>query len=242
MKFYKLKYFEESEYGNPSIQDFRCGYDSDAENSASHIRFYEKINGIPDLDFILDSNGKATDLLEVCHVGSDYLCVTPQFYNILKTHKLLPHQLFEVIIRDKVNLLPYHFIHFYDRFDSDENDIVDFKKTKFYAEKTTYPVSIMAVVPTEGEGVLGEFQVNSWNEYHKIREKVENDSVHKVILPLNILYIKKKEFLEFDLFYLGFNNFEMHEFVVSERLANIIKENKMTGLHLDPLPFELEPS
>jgi len=73
MRFYKLKYYEPEEQENPSIQEFRSGYNPDAQNSATHIRFYEKINFNPDLDFVLDSNGKATDLLEVCNVSSNYL-------------------------------------------------------------------------------------------------------------------------------------------------------------------------
>lgn len=241
MKFFKFKYIEESSQGDPSIQEFRDGYDSDAENSATHIRFYEKINYIPDLDFVLDSKGKATDLLEVCHVGSDYLCVTPKFFDLLKENTLLSYQHFNAIVRGKENLLPYHFMHFYDRFDSDENDLVDFEKTKLYAKKTSYPISIMAS-PTEEEGILGEFQLNSWSEYHKLREKIENDSVHKVILPMDKLYIKQKELINLDFFYLGFNNFRLHEFIVSEKLAKSIVDNGITGVKIEPLPFEIELS
>lgn len=239
MNFFKLKYIEESSQGDPSIQKFRDRYDSDAENSATHIRFYEKVSFIPDLDFVLDSKGKATDLLEVCHVGSDYLCVTSKFYKLLKEHNLLPYQHFDATVREKNNLLPYHFLHFYDRFDSDENNLLDFKKTKFYAKETSYPISIMAI-PTEEKGVLGEFQVDSWAQYHKLREKVENDSSHKVILPLNSLYIKQKEFMKLDFFYLGFNNFALHEFIVSEKLANDIENNGITGVKIEPLSFEIE--
>lgn len=238
MKYYQLKYFEDEDQENPSIQDFRAGYDVDAENSATNIFHYQKINLTPDLDFVLDSNGKATDLLKVCYVMSDYLCVTPKLYDVLKKFRILRHQCFDAIVRDKENKLPYYFLHFYDRFDSDENSLVDFEATKFYAEKTPYPISFMAI-PTDEEGVLGEFKVNSWHEYHGLREKVENDSSHKVILPLDKLYIKQKEFIELDLFFVDFNNFSVQNFIVSEKLAKEITNN-ISGVQVKPLPYEIE--
>ena len=241
MRFYKLKYFEDEGQKNPSIQDFRAGYDVDAENSATNIIHYQKINFTPDLDFVLDANGKATDLLKVCYVMSDYLCVSPRLYDVLKKFKILRHQCFDAVVRDKENKLPYKFLHFYDRFDTDGNNLVDFETTKFYAEKTPYPISLMAI-PTEEEGILGVFKASSWNEYHNIREKVENDNSHKVILPLDVLHIKKKEYLELDLFYVDFNNFAVQQFVVSERLAKEITGNNFTGIKVEPLPFEIKVS
>jgi len=130
---------------------------------------------------------------------------------------------------------------FYDRFNSDENNLVDFKKTIFHADETTYPVSIMAL-PTEEEGILGDFQVNSWSEYHKLREKIENDSAHKFILPKDTLYIKQKHFLDLDLFYISFKNHGLYNFIISEKLKNALTESRMSGFKIEPLTFKIELS
>lgn len=241
MKFYVLEYFEDENQENPSIQNFREEYDTDSVNSATHIRHYKKIDFKPDLDFLLDKKGRATDRLAPSFIGSEFLLVTPKFYDVLCANNILDFQCFDAVVRNGERLLPYYFLHFYFRFDSDENDLVDFSKTKFFAEKTTFPLSL-AAVPTDEEGVLGEFQVDSWRKYHEIREKTENDYAHKIILPLNILYIKQKKFLELDLFYLEFGNFGMHSFVVSEKLAKLIDSKGITGVRIKPLSFEIEIS
>lgn len=241
MKFYELKYFEDKNQKNPSIQEFRAGYDTDAVNSATHIQHYRKIDFQPDLDFVLDGKGKVTDLLRPSFVHSDYLLVSPKFYEILKVSNLLEHQCFEAVVRNGDRLLPYYFLNFYFRFDSDENDLVDLVKTKFIAEKTTFPLSIMAV-PTDADGVLGELKVNSWSEYNELRSKPENDYAHKIILPFNTLYIKRKEFLKLDLFYVEFRNFGAPHFVVSEKLAKLIENSGITGVKIQPLSFEITES
>lgn len=240
MKFYSLKYFEDECRENPSIQDFRAGYDTDAANSATKIHHYEKIGFTPDLDFVLDKKGKATDLLVVSFVGSDHLVVSEKLYGLLDGFNLLSHQHFRAVVRKKDELMPYHFLHFYFRFDSDENGLVDFEQTRFVAQKAPFPLSIMAV-PTEEEGVVGAFQVGSWSEYHELRERVENDFAHKIVLPLETLYVKRKDFLELDLFYVEFKNFGS-QFVISERLAKAMIDESITGVKVDPLPFEIRSS
>jgi hypothetical protein len=237
MKFYELTYFEDDSQKNPSIQDFRSGYDTDAVNSATKIHHFQKIDFVPDLDFVLDKEGKATDLFAVSFVGSDHIFASERLYGILNRHNILVHQRFEAVVRATGKLLPYHFLHFYFRFDSDENDVVDLELTKFVAKKPSFPLSLMAT-PTEEEGVVGEFQVRSWREYHELRDREENDFTHKVVLPSDTLHIKKASLLALDLFFISLGNFG-EQFIISERLAQALIDESVTGVKIKPLPFEI---
>jgi len=204
--------------------------------------FIKKIDFTPDLGLVLNSKAQATDLLESVEISSDYLCVSPQFYEILQAHNLLEYQHFDAVVREKKDILNYHFLHFYFRLTWDENDIIDLDKTKFFAKKNV-PFS-QAVPQATEEGIVGEFQVTSWSEFHSIRDKKENNGTHKIILPLDTLYIKNKKFLELDLFTLSFRNVgnSSFRFVISEKLARAILDNKMSGVKVEPLPFDIVSS
>lgn len=238
MKFYILQVVEDDSQEGPSIIGFRDGYDINSENSATLIQRYKKVDFNPDLDFVLADYGKATDLLDIGNIYSNRLFVSPRFHEILMASNLLDHQSFKAIVRDGSRILNYHYIHFFFKFDSDDNHLVNFAKTKFVATKITNEISILAL-PAYEEGVLGEFKVSSWEEFHALREKRENDSWHKVIIPSGELHIKQKWLLDLDLFYLEFNNYTLNNFVVSEKLAETISNSKLTGVKLSTLPYEL---
>lgn len=238
MRFYALRAIEDKNQEGPSIRGFRDGYDIELVNSATRICRYKKIEFDPDMDFVLANDAKATDLLQPPYtIGSDCMMVSPRIHEIMMSAKLLEHQCLDAVVRDDGRLLDYFFMHFYFRFDSDENDLVDFAKTKFVASEVTGPLSMLAL-PTDEKGVEGEFQVNSWEEFHSLRNRQENDCWHKVIRPLERLYVKRPEFLDLDLFYVEFGNYGLRNFVVSEKLAALIREAHGTGIALSPLSFE----
>ncbi len=199
MKYYTLNYHEPDTQEYHTVKGFRKGYDYDSKNSATNIWFYKKIDFTPDLGLVLNSKAQATDLLESVEISSDYLCVSPQFYEILQAHNLLEYQHFDAVVREKKDILNYHFLHFYFRLTWDENDIIDLDKTKFFAKKNV-PFS-QAVPQATEEGIVGEFQVTSWSEFHSIRDKKENNGTHKIILPLDTLYIKKQEIFRIGFIY-----------------------------------------
>ncbi len=243
MKYYSLKYYEPFSQENPTIKGLRKGYDYDSEKSVTNIWFYKKIDFIPDIDLVLNPKVKATDLLESLDISSDYLCVSKKFYEILKEYKLLEYQCFDAIIKDKKNTLNYYFLNFYFNLTCDDNYIIDLNKTKFLA---TGNKAFLEEFPNmEKEGVLGEFKIKSWSEFNSIRDKRENNDMHKTILPLDTLYIKDKEFLELDLFTLSLGNLggsPAFEFVISEKLAKAILENGITGVEVELLPFDIKLS
>ncbi len=238
MKFFVMQNVEDHSQEGPSISGFRDGYDTWSGNSATHIRQYRKIEFYPDLDFVLANYGKATDSLGPDDISSNHLLVSPRFHEILTAGNLLEHQHFKAIVRDGRRALDYHFMHFFFRFDADDNGLVDFTKTRFVASKITNEISILAL-PADEEGVVGEFGVNSWEEFHALRERRENDCWHKVIRPSGELYITQRWFMDLDLFYLEFGNYGLNNFVVSEKLAEIISDSEVTGIRLTPLTFDL---
>ncbi len=238
MKFFILQHVEDDDQEGPSISGFRDGYDFDSANSATHISPYRKYELRPDLDFVLANYGKAADSWQLSEIYSNHLLVSPRFHEILMASNLLDHQCFKAIVREGRKVLDYHFRHFFFRFDSDDNGLVDFTKTRFVATKVTNELSIFAL-PADEEGVVGELKVNSWKEFHALRDRRENDCWHKVIRPSGKLHITQKWFLDLDLFYLEFRNYHINKFVVSEKLAEIISHSGLPGIGLSPLPFEL---
>lgn len=239
MKYYSLKYYEPDTQDYHTVKGFRKGYDYDSKNSATNIWFYKKLDFTPDLDLVLNPKAKATDLLESVEISSDYLCISPKFYDILKAHNLLEYQHFDAVIRGKKDILNYHFLNFYFRLTWDNHDIIDLDKTKFFAKKND--PFLQAVPQATEKGILGEFKVKSWSEFHTIRDQKENNGTHKIILPLDTLYIKNKKFLELDLFTLSFRNIgnSSFRFVISEKLAEAILDNKISGVKVEPLPFDI---
>lgn len=243
MKFYALQITEDfARQEGRAIRGFRDGYDTDSVNSATHIRQYKKIEFDPDLDFVLADDGQANDLLQPPHnIASNCMLMTPRFHEILMSGNLVDHQCFDAVVRARGRLLHYFFVHFYFRFDSDDNNLVDFSRTKFVARELTGPLSILAL-PTEEKGIEGEFKVNSWKEFHALRDRRENDCWHKIILPSNDkLYVTRREFLDLDVFYVEFRNYDLNNFVVSEKFAALITEAQLTGVSLSPLGFEITP-
>ncbi len=238
MKFFRLQTVEDDSQEGPSISGFRDGYDTWSANSATHIGQYRKLELRPDLDFVLADYGKATDSLQVSGIYSNHLFASPRFHEILTARNLLEHQCFKAIVRDGRKVLDYYFRHFYFRFDSDDNGLVDFTKTTFVASKITDELSIFAL-PADEEGIEGEFQVNSWKEFHALRGRRENDCWHKVIIPAGELHITQRWFLDLDLFYLEFGNASLKSFIVSEKLAEIISDAELTGIRLTPLRYDL---
>ena len=243
MKYYRLRYKEESKEGDPSVY-VEEDYDFDADDSISELSNYQtrRIPFKPNLSFCLLPKGKVTDLIEVSTIGCSNLLVNDRLLSILKEYNIFRYDIFPATLRAKDKIIPYHMLHFYDFFTlmSDEYDWVDFKKTIFFAEKTSYPLSLIGV---KGKGVLGEFQVNSWKEYFAMREKLEdgNTDFDKIIFPKDKLYITKKEMLELDLFPMEFGNHkELHDMWISPRLAKRLKDEKISGVTIEPLPFEME--
>lgn len=239
MIFYSLKILESKSQDGPSIQEFAPGYDINSKNSATKIDRYQEIRFEPDLRFSLADDGVATDIISVSFIYSNHLIVTDRAFGIFRQYNLSDYQRFNAFIESKNNVFEYKFLHFYHRFDCDESGMVDFSRTRFLSEKTPFPLSLMAT-PTREDGMLGEFSVSSWKEFHSIRDKKENDHLHRVILPKEKLYMKESGFKNLDLFYMRFRNFQIDGFVVSERLANELMQSGVSGIKLEKLPFDIE--
>lgn len=188
-------------------------YHVDAPYSYRHLRLFQKgPKGIRFPKYKLHQKAKKTDLLTVTNYGYGSLIISDKFNQLLEDFPLPECEVFPFQVTKRDKDIPYNLIRFIEAQDS----IIDFNQSEF---------EFRVKYQTEKEGI----KFTSVEDYLEKKEEI----IKKGAIATE--YRAKK-------IYLNPSNHDLILFkcihgttIISERLANVIKENNITGVKITPL-------
>ncbi len=222
MKYYRLeKSVNTKEIGRHTIQlDF---VDKKSQDSCRSLVDEEFLNFKPDLRFDLEKGSKLTD---VASSGVDVpgFMINERVKNIFEQCKLPEHRYYEATVTDHKGVVhPYYCLHIMPN----DYSMIDFDKTIF--KKTTEPMKIwpeLAFSNVEEIKNAPEIRIKSLEE----KEKYNEEFSHKLYVVLDVLRIHDSE--KYDMLF--FPDVDVTIIYISEKLANMLESEKITGIGLFP--------
>lgn len=222
MKYYRLeKSVNTKEIGRHTIQlDFVDKKSQDSCRSLVGNAFSDfKI----DMRFYLEKGSKLTD---VASSGVDVpgFMINERVKNIFEQCKLPDHRYYEATVSDHKGVVhPYYCLHILPN----DYSMIDFDKTIF--KKTTEPMKIwpeLAFPNMEEIKNAPEIRIKSLEE----KEKYNEEFSHKLYVVLDVLRIHDSE--KYDMLF--FPDVDVTIIYISEKLANMLESEKITGIGLFP--------
>lgn len=222
MKYYRLeKSVDTKVIGRHTIQlDFVDKKSQDSCRSLVGNAFPDfKI----DMRFYLEKGSKLTDVVRSCvHVPG--FMINERVKNIFEQCKLPDHRYYEATVTDHKGVVhPYYCLHIIPN----DYSMIDFDKTIF--KKTTEPMKIwpeLAFSNVEEIKNAPEIRIKSLEE----KEKYNEEFSHKLYVVLDVLRIHDSE--KYDMLF--FPDVDVCTKYISEKLADMLKSEKITGIGLYP--------
>mgnify|MGYP003297117301 CR=1 FL=1 len=222
MKYYRLeKSVDTKVIGRHTIQlDFVDKKSQDSCRSLVGNAFPDfKI----DMRFYLEKGSKLTDVVRSCvHVPG--FMINERVKIIFEQCKLPEHRYYEATVTDHKGVVhPYYCLHIMPN----DYSMIDFDKTIF--KKTTEPMKIwpeLAFPNMEEIKNAPEIRIKSLEE----KEKYNEEFSHKLYVVLDVLRIHDSE--KYDMLF--FPDVDVTIIYISEKLANMLKSEKITGIGLYP--------
>jgi len=223
MKYYRLENsVNTKEIGRHAIQlDFA---DKKTMDSCWSLVNDEFPDFKPDLRFNLEKGSKLTDVVS-SGVDVPNFMINERVKNIFEQCKLPEHRYYEATVTDHKGVVhPYYCIHILPN----DYSMVDFDKTIF--KKTEEPMKIWpdSVFSNVKEiKDAPEIQIKSLEEKEKFKDEFFPNDLYVV---LDVLRIHDSE--KYDMFFLP--DVDVTTKYISEKLANMLKSEKITGIGLYP--------
>ena len=177
----------------------------------------------PDLRFDLEKGSKLTDLVS-SGVDVPGFMINERVKNIFEQCKLPEHRYYEASVKDHKGVVhPYYYLHIMPN----DYSMVDFDKTIF--KKTEEPMKIwpeLAFQNVEEIKKAPEIQIKNVAEM----KKYEDEFFPNLYVVLDVLRIHDRE--KYDMLY--FPDVDVNTKYISEKLANMLKSEKITGIGLYP--------
>lgn len=223
MKYYRLdNSVNTKEIGRHAIQlDFA---DKKTMDSCWSLVNDEFPDFKPDLRFNLEKGSKLTDVVS-SGVDVPNFMINERVKNIFEQCKLPEHRYYEATVTDHKGVVhPYYCIHILPN----DYSMVDFDKTIF--KKTEEPMKIWpdSVFSNVKEiKDAPEIQIKSLEEKEKFKDEFFPNDLYVV---LDVLRIHDSE--KYDMLFLP--DVDVTTKYISEKLANMLKSEKITGIGLYP--------
>jgi hypothetical protein len=223
MKYYRLENsVNTKEIGRHAIQlDFA---DKKTMDSCWSLVNDEFPDFKPDLRFNLEKGSKLTDVVS-SGVDVPNFMINERVKNIFEQCKLPEHRYYEATVTDHKGVVhPYYCIHILPN----DYSMVDFDKTIF--KKTEEPMKIWpdSVFSNVKEiKDAPEIQIKSLEEKEKFKDEFFPNDLYVV---LDVLRIHDSE--KYDMLFLP--DVDVTTKYISEKLANMLKSEKITGIGLYP--------
>ncbi|MBR4116179.1 MAG: hypothetical protein IKK40_09225, partial [Bacteroidales bacterium] len=177
----------------------------------------------PDLRFDLEKGSKLTDLVS-SGVNVPGFMINERVKNIFEQCKLPEHRYYEATVTDHKGVAhPYYYLHIMPN----DYSIIDFDKTIF--KKTEEPMKIwpeLAFQNVEEIKNAPEIRIKNVAEM----KKYEDEFFPNLYVILDVLRIHDCE--KYDMLY--FPDVDVNTKYISEKLADMLKSEKITGIGLYP--------
>ena len=222
MKYYRLENsVNTKETGRNAIQ--LTFADKKTMDSCWSLVDEEFPNFKPDLRFDLEKGSKLTDLVS-SGVDVPGFMINERVKNIFEQCKLPEHRYYEASVKDHKGVVhPYYYLHIMPN----DYSIIDFDKTIF--KKTEEPMKIwpeLAFQNVEEIKNAPEIRIKNVAEM----KKYEDEFFPNLYVILDVLRIHDCE--KYDMLY--FPDVDVNTKYISEKLADMLKSEKITGIGLYP--------
>lgn len=193
-------------------------YDVNGPNSRCNLKFDEFPDFIPDLRFELEDAAKLTDILKEDNIIAKGFLVNEKVKKIFDQCLLPEHRYYDATVMDqKGNIIPYYWIHLI----SNDYQMVDFQQSVF--RKGRFSIKKML---TPNDPI---YPITDVDDYVKKRTSlIESDGGHIVIEHLKV------HSQGFDM--LHFSELSATSAFISEKMAKLLKKEKVTGIDIIEQP------
>ena len=178
----------------------------------------------PDLRFNLKKGSKLTDVINSC-VEVPGFTINERVKNIFEQCKLPEHRYYEAKVKDLKGVIhPYYCLHILPN----DYSMIDFDKTIF--KKTEEPMKTWPELAFSNVKKIKnalEIQIKDLEELEKYKEEFFPNDLYVV---LDVLRIHDSE--KYDMLFLP--DVDVCTKYISEKLANMLKSEKITGIGLYP--------
>ncbi len=200
------------------------GYNIHGPNSRVRLEPDEFPNFVPDLRFGLIEKAKLTDVVHASNMSAKGFLINEKVKKIFDQCLLPEHRYYDASLLDREgNNLPYYWLYL----KSNDYQMVDFEKSVF--RKTPRVVKNFLI---KNDPI---YSVKNFDEYEKVHygSTIEDDYV-----ILDILKIRNT--MNYDM--LHFYKLSTTDIYISEKLATLLKKEKVTGIDIieDPDVVEIE--
>ena len=193
-------------------------YDIDGPNSRIHLTYDEFPNFVPDLRFELHPKSKLTDVVQASNISAKGFLINEKVKSIFEQCLLPEHRYYEAtILNHDGEILPFYWLHII----SNDYNIIDFNESEFR----------MTDDPLKGENTKNFELIKILNEedFCNKNHLLFNDNKFVVADILKLHDTKR-----YDMLY--FSNIDVCSVFISEKLANMLKKAKVTGIDITEYP------
>ena len=194
------------------------GYDIHGPNSRIHLTYDEFPNFVPDLRFELHPKSKLTDIVDASNISAQGFLINEKVKSIFEQCLLPEHRYYEAsLLNHDGEILPYYWLHII----SNDYGLIDFKASEFRISKNLFKDDL-----TKQCELVEVINIEDFcNKDHLFFKE------DKYVIP-DVLRLHDVE--QHDLLF--FRYIDINSVFISEKLANMLKKAKVTGIDITEYP------
>lgn len=190
------------------------GYEIDGPNSRTKLTYDIFPDFVPDLRFGLHPKSKLTDVVDASNISAMGFLINEKVKNIFSQFKNSGYRFYDATIIDhNGQMLPYFWMHIV----SNNYSMIDFEKSIF--RKSNFPLKIATTKNGDSIDIL------NIDDFEEKGEILFHDDYY--VVPDEIKIDNKEEY---DCLY--FSKLRIKSVYISERLAKMLKKEKVTGIEI----------
>lgn len=190
------------------------GYEIDGPNSRTKLTYDIFPDFVPDLRFGLHPKSKLTDVVDASNISAMGFLINEKVKNIFSQFKNSGYRFYDATIIDhNGQMLPYFWMHIV----SNNYSMIDFEKSIF--RKSNFPLKTATTKNGDSIDIL------NIDDFEEKGEILFHDDYY--VVPDEIKIDNKEEY---DCLY--FSKLRIKSVYISERLAKMLKIEKVTGIEI----------
>ena len=187
-------------------------------NSRVNMEYDKNPSFTPDLRFELHEKSKLTDVVDASNISARGFLMNTKTKNILEQCRLFGYKFYDASVLDHDGIVnPYFWMHII----SNDYDIIDFKQSVFRVHK--FPILLKSDKIEEMPTIF----IKDKKDYERKKNELFFEDKYLVIDVLKIVDTN-----HFDMIHFG--NIDINTVFISEKLANLLKKEKITGITITP--------
>ena len=184
-------------------------------NSRINMEYDKFPKFVPDLRFQLHEKSKLTDIVNASNINAIGFLMNTRTRDIFEQCNLPEHKFYRssILDHDEISHL-YYWMHII----SNDYRMVDFSQSIFRISKLLHPQNL---------DDLTSVQISSLYDFKQVEKKI---SLQYEFIIIDTLYVNDQN--HYDMIHFG--NIDINTVFISEKLANLLKKEKITGITITP--------